>query len=183
MDRNNNNYQDQSQQNQAPQEWNRPPQQWNQQQYQQWNQMVGSAPRDQFSQAAYQQVQQVPPQEYQNHLDPNTGYGNPVANLPQPQQSSLAQTLISTLLNHGVNQNTLQQQTGVSTLNPNQMSPQEISSLLQYAHQNKPQALGQVASQYQSQPDVLHSILGNKALMGVAVALGAGLLTGQIGRK
>lgn len=32
---------------------------------------------------------------------------------------------------------------------------------------------GQVAQQYQQQPDILHSLLGNKALMATAAILGA----------
>ncbi len=158
--------------------WNRPPQQWDQNQQQQWQQQMSSIPPQQFQQAATQAVQQTDPQEYQNHMQ-----SQPIANLPQSQQTSLAQTLLSALTNHGANQQQIAQNTGVSTLDPRQMSPQEIAAVLQYAQQNHPQALGQVASQYQTQPDVLHSLLGNKALLGVAAAVGAGLLTGQIGRK
>ncbi len=159
-------------------QWSQPPSQWDQSQRQQWSQQVGSIPPDQFQQATTQAVQQVDPQQYQNHLQ-----SQPIANLPQNQQSSLAQTLLSTLLNRGVSQQRLSQQTGVQNFDPRQMTPQQIASVLQYAQQNHPQALGQVATQYQNQPDVLHSILGNKALLAAAAAVGVGLMTGQIGKK
>ncbi len=150
----------------------------NEQQRNQWNSTVGSAPPSQFAQAATQAAQQVDPQEYQQHLQ-----SQPIANLPQPQQASLAQTLMSELSSQGVNQQRLAQNTGVQNLDPSQMSPQQIAAVLQYVQQNHPQVLGNVATQYQNQPDVLHSILGNKALIAAAAAVGAGLLSGQIGRK
>ncbi len=159
-------------------QWNQPPSQWDQGQRQQWNQQVGSVPPQQFHQAVTQAAQQVDPQEYQNHFQ-----SQPIANLPQSQQTGIAQTLISALLNHGANQQQISQNTGVSTLDPRKMSPQEIASVLQYAQQNHPQALGQVATQYQNQPDILHSVLGNKALLAVAATAGLGLLSGQIGKK
>ncbi len=145
---------------------------------QQWSQQVGSVPPEQFRQAVSNAVQQVPANEYQNHMQQQ-----PIANLAPQQQSSLAQTLISALTNRGVSQQQLSQSTGVQNFDPSQMTPQQIAAVLQYAQQNHPQALGHVATQYQNQPDVLHSILGNKALLAAGAALGLGLLTGQIGRK
>ena len=145
---------------------------------QQWNQTVGSAPPQQVQQAATQAYQQVNPQEYQNHMQ-----SQPISNLAPQQQQGLAQTLVSTLMSNGVNQQAIRQNTGVQNLDPSKLSPQQIASIVQYAQQNHPQALGQVASQYQNQPDVMHSIMGNKALLAMGAALGVGLLTGQIGRK
>ncbi len=150
----------------------------NSQQREQWNTTVGAASPNQFAQQAGQAASQVPPQQYQQHLQ-----SQPVANLPPEQQSSLASTLISTLMSQGMGQQQIKQNTGVQTVDPSKMSPQEIASVLQYVHQTNPQLLGNVAAQYQNQPDVVHSILGNKALLAVAAAVGAGLLTGQIGRK
>ncbi len=149
-----------------------------QNQRQQWNQTVGSTPNQQFQQAATQAVQQVPPEQYQSHFN-----SQPIANLPQDTQSSVAQSLISALTSRGVNQQQLSQNTGVQNFDPSKMTPQEIASVLQYAQQNHPQALGTVAAQYKNQPDVVHSIIGNKALLGVGAALGLGLLSGQIGKK
>ncbi len=138
--------------------------------------MVGNAAPEHVAQATTDALSQLNPQDYQNHFQQN----QPIGNLAPQQQSGLAQTLISALLNRGVNRNQLQQNAGVSTLNPSQMSPQEIASLLQYAQQNHPQALGQVASQYQNQPDILHSILGNQAIMSIATNLAENYIAGKL---
>jgi len=66
---------------------------------------------------------------------------------------------------------------GLGTLDPNRMSPQDLAALSQWTQQNHPQAFGYTATQYQQQPDVLHSLLGNKALMLTAAALGAKYLS------
>ncbi len=152
-----------------------------QQDYQNWNQMVGSAPQGQFGQQAYQAIQQVPPQEYFQHTQPGVGGTDPFGALMPQQRSGLAQSLIGALMGQGVGQPQIGQIIGMGggmagnqgSFNPSQMSPQQMAALAQYMQQNHPQALGQVAQQYQSQPDVLHSLLGNKALMMLAAGLGA----------
>jgi hypothetical protein len=58
-----------------------------QQDYQNWNQMVGSAPPEQFGQAVTSAIQQVPQQEYYAHTQPGVGGTDPFGAL-QPQQSS-----------------------------------------------------------------------------------------------
>jgi hypothetical protein len=146
-----------------------------------WNPAMASVPPEQFAQAAHQAFQQMNPQEYYNHTQPNVGGTNPFGNLPQPQQSGLAQTLLNTLFGRGVNQQEVQQGAGLSTLNPSQMSPQELAALTQWMQQNHPQALGQAAAQYQSQPDILSSLMGNKGLMAMGALLGAGYLAHRYG--
>lgn len=146
------------------------------QDYQNWNQTVGSMPPQQFSQAAGQAFQQVNPQDYYNHTQPGIGGTNPLGSLPQPQQTGLAQTLLSALFNRGVDQQQIQQGAGINSLNPSQMSPQELSALAQWMQQNHPQALGQAATQYQNQPDILSSLMGNKTLLALGALLGASYL-------
>ncbi len=146
---------------------------------QDWNQMVGSVPPQQFAQASAQAFQQVDPQEYANHVQPGIGGTNPIGNLIPQQQSSLAQGLLGALFNRGVNQQQITQGAGVSTLNPSQMSPSELASLAQWMQQNHPQALGQAASQFQSQPDILSSLMGNKGLLALGASLGAAYLANR----
>lgn len=146
------------------------------QDYQNWNQTVGAMPQQQFGQAAGQAFQQVNPQDYYNHTQPGAGGTNPLGSLSQPQQTSLAQTLLNALFNHGVDQQQIQQGAGINTLNPSQMSPQELATLAQWMQQNHPQALGQAAAQYQNQPDILSSLMGNKTLLALAALLGASYL-------
>ncbi len=144
--------------------------------YGQWNQMVGSAPPQQFGQAVTQAMQQVPPQEYYQHSQPGVGGTDPFGSLAPQQRSGLAGALIGALTGTGVSQQQIQQGAGVSNLNPQQMSPAELAQVAQWAHQNQPGAFGQVAQQYQQQPSVLGSLLGNKALMATAAMLGAKVL-------
>jgi hypothetical protein len=168
-----------------------PPNQWQQGQMQPgqlpqgnqpgWNPAMANVPPEQFAQAAHQAFQQMDPQEYANHAQLGGGGANPFGNLPQPQQSGIAQTLLSTLFGRGVNQQQVQQGAGLSTLNPSQMSPQELAALAQWMQQNHPQALGQAAAQFQSQPDILSSLMGNKGLMAVGALLGAGYLAHRYG--
>ena len=145
--------------------------------YQDWNQMVGSAPPDQFGRAAYGAIRQVDPQEYYQHTEPGFGGTDPFGALPPQQRGGLAQSLLGTLFIRGVDQQQVMQGGGLGTLDPNRMSPRDLAALSQWTQQNHPQAFGYTATQYQQQPDVLHSLLGNKALMLTAAALGAKYLS------
>lgn len=154
--------------------------------YNQWSQTIGSAPPDQFGQATYNAMQQISPQDYYAHTQPGVGGTDPFGMLAPQARSGLAQTLLSSLFNHGANPQQVAQASGMGgagQIDPSQLSPAQLAALTQYAHQNYPQAFGQVAQQYQSQPDILHSLLGNKALMMVVAGLGAKYLSDrQMGR-
>src|SRR5690242_13766956 len=115
--------------------------------------MVGSAPPEQFGNAAANAIQQIPAQDYSQHVTPGWGGTDPLGQLPQAQRSGLAGTLIDALMNRGLGTGNIAEGAGLSTLNPGQMSPSDLAGLLQWTQQNHPQALGQVASQYQSQPN------------------------------
>lgn len=151
--------------------------------YENWNQMVGSAPPQQFHGAVNQALQQVNPQDYYNHIQPGAGGTNPVGTLSQPQRTGLVDSILGALTGRGVNQQTIQQAANAPSLNPSNMSPQQVASLLQWMQQNHPEALAGVASQYKNQPDLLHAILGNKALMLAVGALGLKLLNDQRQRQ
>jgi hypothetical protein len=143
---------------------------------QNWNQTVGNVPPQQFAQASSQAFQQVNPQDYAAHTQPGVSGTDPFGSLQPHQQAGLAQTLLGALVNRGVNQQQITQGAGVSTLNPSQMNPQELAALAQWMQQNHPQALGQAASQFQNQPDLLSSLMGNKGLLALGAILGAGYL-------
>ncbi len=148
-----------------------------QEDYNNWNQMVGSAPPDQFQQAASQAIRQTDPNEYAQHVQPGVNGTDPLGSLGSGILGSVASTLLGQLTQRGVSQGQLQNQAGVPNLNPSQMSPQDVAQLLQYAQQNHPEALAQVATQYRNNPDIVSSILNNKALMGLAIGLGAQYLS------
>jgi hypothetical protein len=91
-----------------------------QQDVQDWNQMVGSAPPNQFGQAVTQAIQQVPSQDYYSHTQPGVGGTDPFGQLQPQQRGGLAGALIGALTGGGLNQQQIMQAAGVSTLSPNQ---------------------------------------------------------------
>lgn len=144
--------------------------------YQNWNEMVGSAPKEKFGRAAYDAVRQVDPDEYYRHTQPGIGGTDPFGSLQPPQRQGLAQSLLGELTRRGLGQQDIQRGAGVGNLDPNRMSPQELAALAQYTQRNQPKAFGRVAAEHQDQPDLLGSLLGNKAVQALAIGLGAKLL-------
>ena len=100
-----------------------------------------------------------------------------------PQRSGLAQSVLGELFRRGLGQQQISRGAGVSTLDPNRMSPGELARLLQWTQRDQPKAFGRVAAQYQDKPDILSSLLGNKALMLMAAGLGAKLLMDRSRRR
>jgi hypothetical protein len=146
--------------------------------YDDWNQMVGSAPPEQFGRAAYGAIRNADPEEYRQHVVPGYGNTDPLGSLPQTQRSSLAQSLLGELTRRGMDTGQVARNSGVTTLDPRQMSPNDLAGLLSWTQQNEPKAFGRVASQYQDQPNILQALLGNPALMSMLTSLGAQLLSG-----
>jgi hypothetical protein len=147
------------------------------QDYQEWNQMVGAAPPEQFGRASYNAMRQVDPQDYYQHTQPGVGGTDPFGALQPQQRSGLAESLLGNLFRRGVDQQQVMRGAGMQNIDPNRMSPQELAALAQWAQQNHPQAFGYTAAQHQQQPDILSSLLGNKALMMAAATLGAKYLS------
>ncbi len=141
-----------------------------------WNQAVGSAPPQQFQQAVSQAARQVNPQDYYHHTQPGIGGTDPLGQMPQQQRGGLVQSILGALTGSGVSQQQIQSVVG-GNINPNNMSPDQIAALTQWMQQNHPEALGQVAAQNQNNPDILHSLLGNKMLMLAVAGLGAKYLS------
>jgi hypothetical protein len=149
----------------------------NSQDFQNWSQMVGSAPPQVTQQAFTQAAQQVNPQEYQQHITPGVGGTNPLGGLGQGALGMIAGTLMNNLGGSGGPSGILGMIPGLQATNPQQMGPQDVAQLASYMQQNHPQAFGQAAAQIgQQQPDLLHSLLGNKALMLAAAGIGAKVL-------
>jgi hypothetical protein len=150
-----------------------------QQDLQQWNQTAGSAPTEQFGRAVFDAVRQVPQQEYYEHTQPGVGGTDPFGALQPDQRTDVIGTLMNVLFNRGVSQQQVMQSAGVNTLDPSQMSPSNMAAVAQWVQRNHPQAFGYTAAQYQQQPDILSSLLGNKALMTAVASLGAAYLANR----
>jgi hypothetical protein len=150
--------------------------------YNDWNQMVGAAPPEQFGRSVYSAISQVDPNEYAQHIQPGVNGTDPLGQLPPQQRTGLAQTVLGELTRRGMDPGQIAGViggSGLSGLNTGNVNPQDLASLLQWTQQNQPKAFGRVATQYQDQPNVLQSLLGNKALMMAAGAIGAKLLSDQ----
>lgn len=150
--------------------------------YDNWNEMVGSAPREKFGRAAYDAIRQVDPNEYREHVTPGLGGTDPLGALQGGQRSGLAQALIGELTRRGLGQQDIAQGAGLQSLDPQNMGSNDLANLLQYTQQQQPKAYGRVAAQYQDQPDVLQGLLGNKALMGLVTGIGGKLLMDRMTR-
>lgn len=149
---------------------------------QEMQQLLGNTPPEAFQQQVTAALQQTPPQEYSDHVTPGVGGTNPLGNLGQGMLGSVAKNLLQNLGGGGGLQD-LASRLGLGTTNPQQMNAQDVAKLAQHAQQNDPGALAATAAQYQDRPDILHSILGNKALLMAGAGLAAGVMSGQLKPK
>ena len=147
-----------------------------QQDYNDWNEMVGAAPRERFGRATYDAIRQVDPDDYYRHTQPGIDGTDPFGSLQRGRRSGLVQSMLGELFRRGMGRDEISRSAGLRNLDPDNMSPAEAAMLAQWIQRNHPQAFGRVAAQYQDQPDILQSLLGNKALMLALGGIGAKLL-------
>lgn len=148
-----------------------------------WNEMVGAAPPDRFTQAANQAMRDVDPREYYEHSQPGIGGTDPFGALERTQREGVLGSLLGSLFKRGMNRDEVMRDSGLNSLDPDRMSPDEMARLAQWMQRNHPEAFGATAVQYRDRPDLLSSLLGNKALMMAAAALGAKFLSDRMGRR
>jgi hypothetical protein len=156
------------------------PQDGQPQQFDNWNEMVGAAPRETFQGAATQAVRQLNPQEYYDHTQPGVGDTDPLGGLETGQRAGLAQSLIGALLGQGLGQSEISRAAGLSNMDPQAITPHELAGLAQYMQREQPDALAQAAADNQNEPGLLESLLGNKGLMALAAGLGAKMLSDHV---
>ncbi len=159
------------------------PQNLQQQDYNNWNEMVGAAPPERFGRAVYDSVRQVDPREYYEHTQPGYGGTDPFGTLQPQQRGGLAQSIIGELTRRGLGMDQIMGGAGLRTSDPYSMGPDDLASLSQWTQQNHPKAFGRVATQYQQEPGILQSLLGNKALMMAAAGIGAKILMDRASRR
>lgn len=166
-------------------------------------QLIGGVPQDAFQQQTATALSQVDPQEYSNHVTPGVGGTNPLGGLGKGVLGSLAGSLIGNMLGNQMGGGAgsmvgslagsvlggqaaqggiggLANMLGLNHTDPQQMDEQDVAKLAQHAQQNNPGALSATAAQYQDQPDILHRLLGNKALLLAGAGLAAGVMSGQL---
>jgi len=165
--------------------------------FQSWNELVGAAPPQVTQDAFTQAARQVDPREYYEHVTPGARGTDPLGGLGRGALGTLAGALMGQLMNGGLGglggltgmggrqQPDLSQMIpGLRTTDPRQMSPDEVAALANYMRQHHPEAFGRAAAEVgQREPSLLESLLGNKALMMGAAALGAKLLADRAARQ
>ena len=151
--------------------------------YDTWNEMVGSAPKEKFGRTVYDSIRQVDPDEYYEHVTPGLGGTDPLGSLRPEQRGGLLETIFGELTRRGVSPQEEIRNAGIGSLNPNNVSPNDLAGLLGHLQRDNPKVYGRVAAEYQDQPDVLQSLLGNKALMGLVTGIGGKLIMDQMSRR
>jgi outer membrane lipoprotein SlyB len=169
-------------------------------------QLMGGVPQESFQQHATNALSQVDPQQYQNHIMPGVGNTNPLGGLGKGMLGSIAGSLIGNMLGSQMGGGMgslagslagsvmggqaaqggiggLANMLGLNHSDPQQMDEQDVAKVAAHAQQNNPGALAATAAQYQNQPDILHAILGNKALLLAGAGLAAGVMSGQLKPK
>ncbi len=134
-------------------------------QREEWSQLVGSIPRDRFSQMVTDAMRQVDAGQYQAHLDSSSAGTRSIAKLARDQQAGLAQTLLDELAKIGQSADRVSRESAVAPLDPQQMSSQALIKLLLWIQSNHPEVLGSVAARYQDEPDILVHFLGGQTLL------------------
>lgn len=117
---------------------------------------------DRFAQAQHPEFHQAMGNYMAQQMDPNQ-FAQGVQNLPPQQKSGLIGTLMNALQSRGVDVNSLANRLGLSSTDPNQMQPQDMSALAGYAQQNAPEALQQTAQEHSS---LLKTALGHPFITG-----------------
>lgn len=168
--------------------------------------LIGGVPQQDFQQHATNALTQVDPQQYQEHITPGVGGTNPLGGLGKGMLGSLAGSLIGNMLGGQMGGGMgslagslagsvlggnaaqggiggLASMLGLNHTDPQQMDEQDVAKVAAHAQQNNPGALAATAAQYQNQPDILHRLLGNKALLLAGAGLAAGVMSGQLKPK
>jgi len=97
---------------------------------------------------------------------------NAYAQAPQPQQQGLLGSLLSALQGRGVELGSLQNQLGLSAINPRQMGPDEYGRLANYTRRHYPDVMEE---QVREQPWFVKA-MGNPIVMGALGMIAAKLI-------
>jgi hypothetical protein len=111
---------------------------------------LGQLPDDEFQRAAINAYDQAPPQ----------------------QRQGLLSGLLGSLQGRGVNPNSLTNQLGLSSLNPQQVGPNEFARLANFTRRNHPDVMRE---QVQKQPWIMKA-MGNPILMGALGVVAARMM-------
>lgn len=139
-----------------------------------WNELVGSAPPEQVQEAYTHAARQVPHEEYNEHVTPGARGTNPLGELGGGMLGGLAGKLLGGLGGGG----STAAVPGLRTTEPGKMSEHDVAVLADYMRRNHPEQFGKVAAEVgRENPSMLQKLMGNKMLLLAAAGLAGKLLT------
>jgi hypothetical protein len=139
-----------------------------------WNQIVAAAPPEQLRDSIALAAQRVGPAEYHEHITPGLAGTDPLGGLSKGPLAKLATSLVNHLGAGGALAGLIP---GLRATDPSRMAPDDVAKVADHAHHRDPDAFSRAAVEVgREQPNVLQSLLGNKALMLGAAVLGAKIL-------
>jgi hypothetical protein len=149
------------------------------------------APKTSVRQAA----ERIETQDYTDHVTPGVNGTNPLGMVGQGGLSTIASTIMGSLMHHGSGGGTgmfggggggggfgslMNMIPGLRTTDPNQMDASQVAVLADYARRNHPDAFSHAASQLgQQNPSLLQHLLGNKFMMMAAAGLATKFLSSR----
>ena len=135
------------------------------QEQRQLNEALANVPQGELSAAVTNAVKQLPSEDYYAHTEPGVNGTDPLGSLGKADLTRLVGSVLGALNGKGVSPTQVAQATGAETTDPKYVTSDDMARIVQWVQQNHPEVLGHVAQQYQANPNILQTLLGNKALM------------------
>jgi len=158
-------------------------------------QMLGHASPEDLQASVRQAAERIETQDYTDHVTPGVNGTNPLGMVGQGGLSTIASTIMGSLMHHGSGGGTgmfggggggggfgslMNMIPGLRTTDPNQMDASQVAVLADYARRNHPDAFSHAASQLgQQNPSLLQHLLGNKFMMMAAAGLATKFLSSR----
>jgi len=137
------------------------------------NDVLARVPHGRLADAVTKAVRELPSEDYYAHTEPGVNGTDPLGSLGKGDLTRLVGSVLGVLTSSGVTPAQVAQQTGAETSDPKYVTSDDMARIVQWVQQNHPEVLGQVAQQYQANPNILQTLLGNKALMTAITAVRA----------
>jgi hypothetical protein len=137
------------------------------------NHVLARVPQGQLREAVTSAVKELPSEDYYAHTEPGVNGTDPFGSLAKADLTRVVGSVLGALTSKGVTPAEVAQQTGAATSDPKYVTSDDMARIVQWLQQQHPDVLGQVAEHYQANPNILQTILGNKALMTAIANVGA----------
>lgn len=129
------------------------------------NHVLSRVPQGQLRDAVTNAVKELPSEDYYAHTEPGVNGTDPFGSLAKGDLTRVVGSILGALTSKGVTPAQVAQQTGAPTSDPKYVTSDDMARIVQWLQQEHPDVLGQMAEHYQANPNILQTLLGNKALM------------------